>query len=350
MPRISITTLAFLLSATGLAEGPVFGGNLPAIRPGHVGEDSVQFDLALSYLQPGDVARVQTVAWEVLWDPKGPYDFRGIDTAIKKMAEKGVTPLWLLQPCPYPSSAWYKTAWKDWWMPSREVWRDVVKMNTKIARHIVQETQDALGEKPLFQLWNEPQKGKPGGSNSGKSGEWHADLHELLFLLATDLRAVGITKSQIVGPAISSFGEGASTESTELSSMMPPKEFDWLSLCGYRDLHVRLSAGGANGDLALVKAGMKASLNHAITAQKQNKWPSGQQVMVTEFYVTPGDVGVPVGTDMSKFHAIAFDLLKEAPFTHIVAWGLRPDEKDAPNNAWAHFGGVGDSLVKWRKG
>jgi hypothetical protein len=79
-------------------------------------------------------------------------------------------------------------------------------------------------------------------------------------------------------------------------------------------------------------------------------WPKDQKVAVTEFYVTPGDVGVSIGTDMSKYHATVFDLLKESAFSFVTAWGLRPDEKDKSTDPWSHFGGLGDSLVKWRGG
>jgi hypothetical protein len=345
VPRLSFAFLVFLFSSFGLAEGPVFGGNLPAIRPGHVAEDSPAFELALSYLQAGDIARVQTITWEVLWDPRGSYDFRGIDTMQQKMTAKGVIPLWLLQPCPVPSSPWYRTTWRDWWMPSRSIWNDIVKMNTKIALHIIVATPN---ETPFFQLWNEPQGGKPGGSNSTKYGEWSNDLHELLYLLVKDLRSHGIAKTQLVGPAASSFGEGRRSETAEFLSMMPPTQFDWLSECGFRDCHIRLSAGGAGGNVDRVKAGFHASIDWVVWVNSKLRWPEGQKMMVTEFYVTPGDVGVPIGTDMTRFHAIAFDLLKASSFNYVVAWGLRPDENDSATDPWAHFGGMGDSLAKWR--
>ena len=117
--------------------------------------------------------------------------------------------------------------------------------------------------------------------------------------------------------------------------------------CGKRMRSISLERGGSfhRNDS---RAGMKASLNHVNAAMTGTKWPLGQQIMVTEFYVTPGDVGVPIGTDMYPFHAIAFDLLKASGFSHVVAWGLRPDERDHETNAWARFGGVGNSLVKWR--
>jgi hypothetical protein len=342
--------LTFICPILSLAGGPVFGGNLPAIRPKHVREDSPQFDLALSYLKPGDVARVQTLAWEILWDPAGPYELRGVDTAIKKMAEKRVKPLWLLQPCPFPTSPWYQSGWKDWWMPSRELWPKIVKMNTTIVQHIISETAKVSTEKPLFQLWNEPEAGKPGGSANTKFGEWAPELHELLFALVTDLRAKEVPKEQIIGPAISSFGEGRRSETAEFLSMMPPSEFDWLSECGYRACHVRLSANWAKGNLAEIKRGFQASLDWVNWVNSKFKWPADQQVILTEFYVTPGDCGVPVGSDMFPFHQIAFDLLKASSFSHVVGWGLRPDEKDSATDPWARFGGLGDSLVKWREG
>ena len=318
------------------------------MRPGHVEEDSIQFDLALTYLQAGDVARVQTIAWEVLWDPKGKYNFNGIDSAIKKMAKKGVKPLWMLQPTPYPSSPWYKSPWKNWFMPPREVWDKIVIMNTTIALHILSETKKVSSETPLFQLWNEPQGGKPGGSNSSKYGEWSPDLHELLFALVTDLRAHDIPKSQIIGPAASSFGESRRSETAEFLSMMPPKQFDWLSQCGFRACHIRFSAGGAGGNPEKVKAGFQASLDWVNWVNSKLTWPAEQKVIVTEFYVTPGDVGVPIASDMTKYHAIAFDLLRESDFSHVVAWGLRPNENDNATDPWSRFGGLGDSLVKWR--
>ncbi|MEI8282748.1 MAG: hypothetical protein WCG75_10120, partial [Armatimonadota bacterium] len=305
---------------------------------------------ALSYLKAGDIARMQTVAWAVQWDPSGGYDFRGIDAAIQKTASKGILTVWLLQASPHPSSGWYPGGWSDWFLPKREIWPGVVRLSTAIAQHIKSESKKYSTLEPLFQLWNEPQTGKPGGSLQGRKGEWASQYHELLFNLVTDLQANGIPKSQIVGPAASSFGEATDVENAEFRTMMPPPEFDWLSECGYRDVHVRLSAGGAKGDLALVRRGMQASLAHVFAAQSKQSWPEGQKVMVSEFYVTPGDVGVPVGTDMTPYHLIAFDLLKASAFSHVIAWGLRPDEKDSATDPWARFGGVGDSLVKWRGG
>ncbi len=342
--------LIFLCPVLALASGPVFGGNLPALRPSHVAEDTPQFDLALSYLKAGDVARVQTLAWEVLWDPTGAYDFRGIDAMIHKLAEKGVNTVWLLQPTPHPTSPWYSSGWSDWFMPKRQIWPGLVRMDTAITLHIISETKKVSSLVPLFQLWNEPQGGKPGGSSKGKKGEWSPEIHELLFALVTDLRANGVPKAQIIGPAVSSFGEGRASEVTEFETMMPPSEFDWLAECGYRAVHIRLSTGGAAGNPARVKGGFKATLAVVTRVNGQYPWPKDQKVIVTEFYITPGDVGVPIGTDMSPFHEIAFDLLKASGFSHVLAWGLRPDEKDSPTDPWSQFGGIGDSLVKWRAG
>ena len=341
--------LALFSPLASFAEGPIFGGNMPPIRPKHVAEDSPQFDLALSYLKAGDIARVSTIAWEVQWDPNGDCDFRGINAAIRKLADNGVTGLWLLQPTPYPTSPWYKTSWSNWFMPSREVWPDVVKLDTTIALHIISETAKVSKEKPLLQLWNEPEGKKPGGSSTSKYGEWDPQLHELLYLLVKDLRANGILKSQIVGPAMSSFGESKKAESAEFLSMMPPSNFDWLSECGYRDCHIRLSASWAHGNLDQIRGGFQANLDWVTWVNSRLKWPDEQKVLVSEFYITPGDVGMPIGTDMYPFHAIAFDALKASSFSHVMAWGLRPGESERKTDPWAQFGGVGDSLTKWRE-
>ncbi len=345
-----IASIGFLIPILSLGAGPVFGGNLPAIRPGHVTDDSAEFDLALSYLQPGDVARVQTVAWEVLWEPTGAYDFRGIDASIERAKKKGVKTIWLLQPTPHPSSPWYAAGWSDWFMPKRGIWPGVVRLNTAIATHIISQSKRVGAPAPLLQLWNEPQGGKPGGSSKVKKGEWAPELHELLFKLVTDLKENGVPREQIVGPAISAFGEGKDSEAAEFSTMMPSGEFDWLSECGYRAYHIRMSSGASNGNVDRVKAGIKATLAGVARVDKGFAWPKDQKVAVTEFYVTPGDVGVPVGTDMIKYHALVFDLLKESAFSFVTAWGLRPDEKDKATDPWSHFGGLGDSLVKWRGG
>ena len=339
----------FISAVFAAAAGPIFGGNLPALRPSHVGEDMAQFDLALSYLQAGDVARIQTLAWEVQWEPTGDYDFRGIDATIQKLADKGVSAVWLLQPTPHPSSPWYSSGWADWFLPKREIWPGLVRLNTAMALHIIEESKKVSAPTPLFQLWNEPQGGKPGGSSQGKKGEWSPSIHELLFKLVKDLRAKGVSKDQIVGPAISSFGEGKASESAEFSTMMPPSEFNWLAECGYRAVHIRMSTGVGNGDLARVKAGMKATIAGVTRNNSEYSWPKDQKVMVTEFYVTPGDVGVPIGRDMTPYHVIAFDLLKASGFSHVMAWGLRPDEKDSATDPWSRFGGLGNSLVRWRE-
>jgi hypothetical protein len=327
---------------------PTFGGNLPAMRPTYTAQDESNFNLALSYLQPGDMARIPAVEWEVLWDPKGQYNFRGIDAAIKKLAAKDVKQLWVLQPCPYPASPWYKGGWSDWWLPKRDLWPDIVKMNTKIVRHIIDETKKYTSVKPLFQVWNEPEGGKPGGSTTTQFGEWKPEFHELLYKLVKDLRAQKIPKELLVGPAVSSFGESRRSETAEFLSMMPPKDLDWLSECGYRACHLRLSAPGAGGDPAKVKAGFQKSLDWYRWIDSKFTWPAGQKVILSELYVTPGDVGVKIDANMSQFHSIAFDLIDDQPFAYVLPWGLRPGEQDAPDNAYLRYGGFGDSMRKWR--
>ncbi len=327
---------------------PTFGGNLPPLRSGHTSEDTPQFDLALSYLRRGDIARAPTLEWEVFWNPNGPLDYRGIDLAIQKMSAKGIVPIWLLQPCPYPSSPWYANGWSDWWLPRRDLWPSIVTLNTQIVQHIISETSKYRSPRPLFQLWNEPQGGKPGGSITSRFGEWVPEIHELLFMLVSDLRSKGIPKIQIIGPGISSFGENQRTEAAEFASMIPPPEFDWLSQCGYRAYHIRFSAVWANGNLANVRQGFQNGLDWVNWIGTRYKWPVDQNVIVTEFYVTPGDCGVPLGTDMYPYHAIAFDLLKASTFTHVIGWGLRPNEAGNPGDPFAFFGGLGSSLVRWR--
>jgi hypothetical protein len=347
MKRI-LALLPLFLPFLAIAVPPVFGGNLPPLRSTHLAEDTPQFDLALSYLRMGDIARAPTLEWEVLWDPSGTYDYRGIDLAIKKMAMKGVIPLWLLQPAPYPTSPWYAATWNDWWMPKRELWPAIVTMNTNIAKHIFTESKKYRTYQPLIQLWNEPQGGKPGGSISSKFGEWVPQLHELLYMLVNDLRINGIPKAQIIGPAVSSFGENQRTEAAEFASMMPPPEFDWLSQCGYRAYHIRFSASWANGNVTNIRQGFQNVLDWVSWIGSRYKWPADQKVMVTEFYVTPGDCGVPIGTDMYPYHAIAFDLLNASSFSHVVGWGLRPGENGNANDPWQQYGGLGPSLVRWR--
>ena len=337
-------------TAFGDQQGPVMGGNMPALRPAYTEIDAKNFDLGLSYLKPGDIARVSPIEWEVLWDPKGQYNYRGVDIAIQKLASKGIKPLWLLQPCPYPKSPWYASGWNDWWLPQREIWPDVIRMNTRIANHIIEETKKYSNEMPFFQIWNEPEGGKPGGSTTSKFGEWTPEIHELLYKIVKDLRSNHIPKDHLVGPAISSFGESRRSETAEYLSVIPPKEFDWLSECGFRDVHVRFSAPGAKGDPVKVKVGFEASLAWFSWVDSRLAWPKDQKVMLSEYYVTPGDVGVPIGSDMYPFHAIAFDVLKETPFVYAIAWGMRPGESDVAGNPWATFGGLGDSLVKWRGG
>lgn len=344
--QLAFTVFPFL-TAAAYAQ-PILGGNLPPLRPGYQAKDVSQFDLALSYLEEGDIARVQAIEWEVLWDPKGDYNFRGIDLAIQKMAEKKVLPLWQLQACPYPSSPWYSKPWSDWWLPSRTIWPKVVEMNTHIVQHIVNETKKYTNQVPMFQIWNEPEGGKPGGSSTSRYGEWKPELHELLYLLIKDLRSKGITKSQLVGPAVSSFGENRRSETAEYLSMMPPKKFDWLSECGYRDVHIRLSAPGANGNLDKARAGFQASLDWFKWVDSRFTWPKGQKIMASELYVTPGDVGVAINSDMTKYHEMAFDVLKASPFAYVAVWGLRPDEADAPNNTYLRYGGFGKALQKMR--
>ena len=330
------------------AAGPIFGGNVPALRGAHIQEDLPKFELALSYLRAGDIARIPALEWEVLWDPNGAYDYRGIDLAINKMAKKGIVPLWLLQPCPFPTSPWYATPWPDWWLPKRELWPAIVTMNTKIVKHVRSETAKYRSSQPLFQIWNEPQGGKPGGSILSKYGEWVSDIHELLYLLVTDLRVNNIPRSQIVGPAISSFGENRQSESAEFASMMPPPEYDWLSQCGYRACHIRFSATWANGELSQIRRGFQGNLDWVNWINTKYAFPFDQKVIITEFYVTPGDCGVPIGSDMYPYHAAAFDLLKNSQFSHVVAWGLRPGEAGHPTDPFAQYGGLGPSLVRWR--
>ena len=223
-------------------------------------------------------------------------------------------------------------------------------MNTTIALHIISETKKYTKITPIFQLWNEPQGNKPGGSIASQYGEWAPDIHELLFLLVKDLRANGLQKFQLIGPAISSYGENRESETAELLSAMPPPQFDWLSECGYRAIHLRFSAAWARGDLSQIKAGFQANLNWLNWVNSKLKWPQGQQIAVTEFYVTPGDVGVPIGSDMYPYHKAAFEILKKSNFSLVSGWGLLPIETTNPIDPFSQFGGVGISLVKWRNG
>ena len=337
--------MAFALGTNG---GITIGGNLPALRPTYTAADEAAFDLALSYLRPGDVARLSPVAWEVAWSPTSGYLYRGIDAAIKKMVAKGVVQLWELTPCPVPNGAWYSTPWPDWWLPSRDIWPGITKMNTDIVTHIQLYDRRYGTALPLFQLWNEPEGGKPGGSITSKYGEWSPDLHELLYNLVMDMRAHNIPRTQIVGPAISSFGEDGKSQAAEFASMMPPKTFDWLSECGFRDCHLRLQAPFSYGDPALVKKGFQASLDWYKWIDSQYPWPAGQQTIVSELYVTPGDCGVAFDAPMYTYHAIALDLLKTSTFKYATVWGLRPGEADVAGNPYLTYGGFGDSIVKWR--
>lgn len=350
-----ITRLAtFVAASTFLCQqafsAPTLGGNLPPLRPSYTTLDEQQFDLALSYLRPGDVARIPALEWEVAWSPSMAYNYRGIDRAVQKLAIKGIVPMWILQPCPAPNSPWYSNIWPDWWMPSRDLWQPIVRMNTTIATHIATETRKYNTFTPLFQLWNEPAGGKPGGSIMSKYGEWSPGIHELLYLLVTDLRLNQILKSQIVTPAISAFGENRRSETSEYLSMMPPKTFDWLSECGLRDCHLRLSAPAAHGDINLVRTGFQASLDWYKWVDARFTWPVGQIPIVSELYVTPGDCDVPIGTPLYQYHAAALDLMKASSFRYVSLWGLRPVETDVPGNPYETYGGFGDSLVRWRTG
>lgn len=340
--------MCLLLPFTTLAAGPVFGGNMPPLRQSTLAADTVEFNLALSYLRTGDIARVQSIQWEVLWDPNGPYNYTAIDLAVRLMAKKGVKPLWLLQPSPYPTSPWYSTPWTDPWLPRRDLWPAIVTMNTKVVLHIIEESRKYSKTTPLFQIWNEPQGGKPGGSTTSKFGEWVPDMHELFYLLVNDLRAKGIAKTQLVAPALSSFGEGNRSEAAEFASMMPPPEWDWLSQCGFRACHIRFSANWAKGNVINIRQGFQDNLNWVNWLTGRYKWPVDQKVIVTEFYVTPGDCGVPIGTPMYPFHAIAFDLLNSSSYSHVMGYGLRPYESLNSFDPWAQFGGLGDSLMRWR--
>jgi len=132
--------------------------------------------------------------------------------------------------------------------------------------------------------------------------------------------------------------------------MWPPKIYDWISECGYRDCHLRLSAPGSFGNLTAVRNGFKASLDWYKWVDARFPWPEGQQTIVSEVYVTPGDCEVPIITPMYPYHAIAFDLLKTSSFRYMTVWGLRPIETDVPGNPYETYGGWGSSLLKWRRG
>ena len=358
MKKITILLLlSFLIVSKGLAQ--TFGGNLPALRPAYTTDDEKQFDLALSYIKPGNVSRVATIFWEVNWFPNQIPNYRGIDAAIQKMVNKNVIPLFLLMPTPYPYSPWYANGWNDWWLPSRLVWNDAIKANTAMALHIRQTWIDdsmslyhkvSKSNQPLFQIWNEPEAGKPGGSITSVYGEWTDTLHEYLYLMTTDLIVNKIPKTQIVGPAISCLGENGIAVSAELLSCKPPVQFDWLSLCGYRAYHLRFDAPGANGDVNLVKQGFIKYINYLLWIDSKLGFPADQKLIMTEYYITPGNCGVPIGTDMYPYHVAAFEALKQSGFKHTVAWGLRDGEADDPNNPYAYYGGVGKSLQRWQNG
>jgi hypothetical protein len=340
---------ALILASAGF--GQAFGGNLPSLRPNYTTADEVQFDLALSYLETGQVARASTVPHEVLWNPVDQPNFRGLDAMIVKMKAKGVVPLFLLMPCPYPSSPWYAPPHNDWWLPRPEVWDKAIALNVTIVKRIQAAWRSpsltSRDSRPLYQLWNEPAKGKPGGSITSVYGEWTDRLHEFLFKIATSLKAAGISKSQIVGPAISTLGESTYATTSELLSSTPPDNLNWSALCGYRSYHLRFGASWSKGDSVEIRRAFQFNIDNLYWVDSKLRHPSGQKIMLTEFYVSPADCGVAIGTDMYPFHSIVFDLLSKSKFTHAVAWGLRPGETDEPGNPWLTYGGVGDSLVKW---
>lgn len=348
MKKLALLVLAF----ASMAHGQMFGGNLPPLGPNSTAADEAQFDLALSYLQPGNVARCQTIFWEVNWNPAQAPNYVGIDKAIRRMAIKRVQPLFLMIPCPYPTSPWYTPAHDDWWLPRRDVWPTIIQKNMEMAQHI-----DALWKTvsidkritPFYQLWNEPGKGKPGASNKTVFGEWSDDLHELLYKLAKGMQDGGIARSQMIGPAVSTLGENTYNTMGELLSCKPPTLYNWMNLVGYRAYHLRFGASWANGDVNEVKRAFKFNLDNLMWVDSKMEFPKVQKIMFTEWYVTPADCGVPINADMSAYHAVVFDLLKTSKISYYAAWGLRPGESDAPGNPWLTYGGVGPSYLKWLK-
>lgn len=339
------------------------GGNIGGLRPAFTDNDVAILTKKINYLKEGSLVRLQTIFWEIFWSPNDQGNFAGLDRALDIIMAKKMIPILMLAPCPYPDSLWYNHDHHDWWLPRKDVWPKIFeKLDILVKRVNAKYSNSKI--KPMFQISNEPTGKcinpplgeKPGGSNSTLMGEWHKDFHEFFYGIATVLKNNKVLNNNIISPAISCVQEGTMQEIAEWKSMTPPDQFNWMKYCGYRAYHVRFRAGWATDPktrLGEVTRGFKFTMDYLDWSDK-SKFPAtpasslsvtgaaAQKIILTEFYVTPGDCGCQFSDDLNPFRQIALNLINEKGWAATV-WGLA-DEADVPGNIWLSYGGWGDFL------
>jgi hypothetical protein len=324
------------------------GGNCKCIRPSVDPKEIASFEEALNLLKPGDVARFEAVFHEVFWElnpEKGNY--AGIGKAIELAAAKGLVPMILLNPSVYPGSPANPKSYNNWWMHHETLLPQVLLCLEKLCDFIKKKLAECKVKNYYIQMYNEPSKGKPGGSISADiiEGEWHPLHHKYFFAYAKSIRKY-FTRSVFVGPAISCFKEG-NAFGYEMMSCIPPKEYNWLSLVGIRSYHIRMGASWA-GNVAQYEGGVAEIIkqwkrmdrfvgSHAFSTQK---------VCFTEVYVAIADCGGKnLAFDTTPFKTACLKKMTEnLNLEFATMWGLKDRDFDAEGNLWFEYGGWGKAL------
>lgn len=389
--RLKSILLVLLAMVAGLSFAQVgakpipIGGNLYAIRPGHIEDIPRAIDGAAT-LEAGATVRVNDCPWARTWGPNDKPDNSAIDAYVRIIKAHRFKSIWQVGVWPHPSSPW--GSGPDWWLPDRKVWPKMFEVIKERIQYIKSqldpeglETDFELANEPASSSLNPPGGPKPGGSNKGKYGEWVEPLHELLWNYVCILQDCGVAKANIYTPALSCFAEVR--EAPEILSCVPPSQWDWLRGkntpkgygCGKLVVHINCKASWAkpanyldkfgNPDpverLKQIKVGFSSSIDRAADLIAMRPEFLGLPIIVDEVYVTPYGCGsslVPVlGLDgkqvtdwrgwplfkpsesLTPFRKVAIDLLR-AKGWGIAVYGLT-DEVDAPGDPGAYFGGWG---------
>jgi hypothetical protein len=343
--------LAFLASLAS-AQLPVFqvakappmglGGNVYALRPAYTDADHAIAEMSCAAIA-GKVGRFSTIAWETFWNPDpATANYRGIDADIDLAAKYKITPLFLLEFAPHPTSLWYVgKPNSDWWNPPSWTFPQIKADTSAMVAHINQKCTEA-GILPYYQLLNEPagrntnpyENEKPGGSNQTAFGEWAPNLTGLMQAEIDALHDNGVGAYRIVYPSVSCIGERR--EAIELKTSITPI----LAQCGWVDIHFRWSAGWAVDPatrLAEVTRGFGLNADYLQTIIDHTPEYRGKRIMISEMYVTPGDCGANIGDDLNPYREVAVGLCKKHGWLPIC-WGLTP-EGDNPGDKWNTFSG-----------
>ena len=288
------------------------------------------------------LARVSAIFWEIWWDPNAPADYSGLNKTLDMLKAKGIRPLIILSPTPYPTSLWYSdTPHDDWWLPRKDVWANLAEKTNELIAHCDSYMGPSL--LPYYQLLNEPATGKPGASIHSTNGEWYIGTHEFMFFLCNNVK---LPIQRMVSPAISCIDEAV--EAGELRTCNPPDAYNWLPWHSITDFHLRFSVSWA-WDINQFAVEIKDRTNEMLA--KMQSVSHTKRMFVSEVYVSNADVGyIPPNQTYADtvarsladdpFRRVVIKELQRMPIEQAMVWGLSDTERDS-DDPWFIYGGWG---------